>query len=271
MAKPFVKWVGGKGQLLPQLLPMVPETFGGYYEPFVGGGAMFFGLSATGKIDPQWTVLSDMNAELVSTYHVVRDVPNLLVEALHLHTNEANHFYHVRAQAPTTLNPVKRAARFVYLNKTCFNGLYRVNKAGQFNVPFGRYTNPCICDEKNIFTVSAALQGVVVGRVPFEVVVDQACRGDFIYFDPPYHPVSATANFTSYTGTGFGMQEQRLLAGVFYALDKRGCHVMLSNSDTPFIRELYDGYRIVTVQATRRVNSKADGRGAITEVVVLNY
>jgi DNA adenine methylase len=264
-AKPFVKWVGGKRQLLPVLLSRAPVSFGRYFEPFVGGGALFFALR------PRSAVLSDINAELITAYEVVRDKPDQLISALEVHRYDADYFRAIRAIQAAALEPVGRAARFIYLNKTGYNGVYRVNSQGQFNVPFGKYLNPTICDENNLRLDSAALAGQVVKTASFEMVLDAAKPGDFVYFDPPYIPLSATSSFTSYTAGGFTLSDQKRLATVFRQLDKRGCQLMLSNSSVAAIPTLYAGYRIEQVAANRAINCKAERRGAIQEVLVRNF
>jgi DNA adenine methylase len=271
-AKPFLKWAGGKQRLLPQLRRFYPQQFGRYLEPFVGSGAVFFDLRGLDRLSAAH--LSDSNEELVNCYRIVRDAPDeliaLLAEHKRLHSRE--HYYSVRARfLSEDLTPVQRAARLIYLNKTCFNGLYRVNRKGQFNVPMGRYKSPAIYDEEQIRAASQALQGTEVAVRYFRGCLESVQAGDFLYFDPPYHPVSDTASFTNYTDAGFGVEEQRALADLFHALDRKGCLVMLSNSWTPLILDLYRGYRIESVQAGRAINSKADRRGKTREALVLNY
>ena len=246
-------------------MPLLPKSWGRYFEPFVGGGALFFALR------PRNAVLTDSNAELVNVYRVVRDKLEALIEELSKHPYDKDHYYEVRAQDPRTLTDVEAAARMIYLNKTAFNGLYRVNKSGRFNVPFGRYSNPKICDRPRLRAASEALRGVVVAQRDFSEVVHFTRPGDFVYFDPPYVPRSATSNFTNYASGGFGLEQQRRLAQIFRELDRAGVKVMLSNSDTDLVRSLYHDFRIDTVLARRAVNSKASARGPITEVVVRNY
>jgi DNA adenine methylase len=262
---PFLKWAGGKGQLLGQYAPLFPKRYKRYLEPFLGGGAVFFHLR------PPHAVLSDGNAELIDCYRAVREEVRALIAALRLHHYERDHFYAVRALEVENLTLAERAARTIFLNRTCFNGLYRVNSKGRFNVPFGRYASPTIVDAPNLRACSRALRPARVECAPFQAVLGEARRGDFVYFDPPYHPRSKTSQFTGYAPGGFTAEHQRELARAFAALDRRGVLLMLSNSDTPLIRELYQGFRIVEVQATRSINSKAGRRGAITELVVLNY
>lgn len=264
--RPFLKWAGGKGQLLPELLARLPENFGTYHEPFVGGGALFFALTGRGMLTR--AVLSDANAPLVDTYLAVRDRVDDVIAALRRHPNDAAHFYRVRAQDPDDLSLVEKAARVIFLNRTCYNGLYRENRAGQFNVPFGRYENPRICDEVNLRACSRALQRVEVLRTDFTNVLGRAKPGDLIYFDPPYHPVSKTASFTGYDRNGFDEMDQESLRDVFAELARQGVHVVLSNSDTPLVRRLYRGFRVERVLAKRAINSRADRRGRVAEVIV---
>ncbi|MNY04336.1 Modification methylase DpnIIA [compost metagenome] len=264
-AGPFLKWAGGKGRLLGQYEPLFPQRFNRYFEPFVGAGAVFFHL------EPQKAHLSDTNPDLIACYQVIRDELPALIEVLRMYRHDRDFYYHVRELNPADLTAVQRAARMIFLNKTCFNGLWRVNRRGQFNVPFGDYKNPKILDEDNLHAVSQALQGVSIDLRPFDEVVSKARRGDFIYMDPPYHPVSSTSNFTSYGADDFKPDDQIRLAAAFRRLDAKGCKVMLSNSDTPFIRELYEDYRIEQVWCRRAINRDAAKRGAVSEVVVMNY
>lgn len=273
--KPFVKWVGGKRQLLKQFKKMdlyPPSQFDAnkntYFEPFVGGGAVFFDLL------PKKAFLSDLNSDLVITYNVIKNNIDALIKSLKKHEYEKDYFLKVRAKNPKELSDLEIASRFIFLNRTCFNGMYRVNSSGQFNVPFGKYTNPLICDEDNLRKVSKALQGVEIKHQDYKAVLKKAKKGDFIYFDPPYYPVSKTASFTSYTNEAFLDKEQIELRDTFLELHNRGCFVMLSNSDTPFINKIYKGFKgvkINKVEAGRSINSKASGRGKITEVLVTNY
>ena len=231
----------------------------------MGGGAVFFHLQ------PRQAVLIDNNEELINFYWVVRDHLEELLQDLRRHENTAAYYYRIRALDPAALGPVQRASRFLYLNKTGYNGLWRVNSRGQHNVPFGRYKNPKIVDEPNLRRVSRALAGAEILLGDFTLALRYARPGAFVYLDPPYHPVSETARFTAYTKEGFDEEDQRELAEVFRELDRRGCLVMLSNSDTPFVRELYAGYDIRVVQARRAINCRADGRGPVGELVVRNY
>lgn len=270
--RPFLKWAGGKGQLLGQFAGLYPCQFAGYHEPFVGSAAVYFHLCGL-RTPIRRARLTDSNAELVNCYTMVRDDVDSLIASLakHRQQHSPDHYYEVRAQTPDALREVERAARLIYLNKTCYNGLYRVNRQGQFNVPMGSYKNPRIFDPAELRRASRALQNAEIEVAPFASVVKRARRGDFVYFDPPYHPLSNTANFTSYTQSTFGEQEQHELAHAFRELDRKGCKVMLSNSWTPFIRNLYKGFRLVEVKAVRVINSKAERRGKVSELVVLNY
>ncbi len=276
-ASPFVKWAGGKGQLLAQFEPHFPAQFGGYVEPFAGGGAVFFHLYNQGRLEGKNVVLLDRLEELINCYRVIQSQVEALIAALRRHEPhklDEEYYYEVRAwdrQAGyEERGDVERAARFIYLNRTCYNGLYRVNRQGQFNVPFGRYRNPTVCDAANLRAVQRALQGVKLMTGDFARCLDVARAGDLVYLDPPYHPLSDTASFTSYTARDFGVPDQRRLAALFRALDRRGCRVMLSNSATDLIRELYGGYDQKEVQAIRAISSKADGRGAVAELLVMN-
>jgi DNA adenine methylase len=263
--------------LLSQFEPYFPNHFRGYVEPFVGGGAVFFHLYQQGQLHGKPVVLMDRLDELINAYRVIQGHVEDLIEELQRHEPhklDADYFYEVRKwdRAPdwSRRSKVEQAARFIFLNHTCYNGLYRVNRRGLFNVPFGRYRNPTICDADNLRAVSRALQGVTLLSGDFERCLDFAESGDLIYLDPPYHPLSDTAHFTSYTSDDFGIEDQRRLADLFRELDHRGCSVMLSNSYTGLIRELYDGYEQVQVRAVRAISSKGNKRGAIPELLVVN-
>lgn len=270
-ASPFVKWVGGKGRLMDQLEPLLPPGahLMRHVEPFVGGGALFFART------PGRALLCDINPDLVSTYEVVRDdVEGVIAELAGLAEGHGKEqYYRVRDayNAERDGDPLLRAARFIYLNKTCFNGLHRVNRRGEFNVPMGRYKRPRILDREGLVAASSALRGTELRCSTFEALVSWARPGDFVYFDPPYEPVSATASFTSYASDGFGRDDQARLRDVFRALDRRGCKLMLSNSDVPFIRALYRDFRVDVVYAARAVSCNGRGRGRVPEVVVRNY
>lgn len=273
-AKPFLKWVGGKQQLLAQFEIFFPKSYKRYCEPFVGSGAVFFHLWSQHCL-PSQSFLFDNNAELINVYQVVRDNVGALIELLSVHKARHNkeYYYKVRAldRQGEQLSSVEMAARTIYLNKTGYNGLYRVNRRGQFNVPMGRYTNPPILQEDVLRVASDALRDVAIEQVDFRQVVTLAQPGDFFYFDPPYDPLNSTANFTAYTAGSFNAQDQHALANVFRQLTDKGVRCMLSNSQTPLILNLYRNFRIETVQARRAVNSNANRRGRIPEVLVLNY
>ncbi len=260
--RPFLKWAGGKSQLLGRLQARVPPSYGRYFEPFLGGGALFFALR------PARGVLSDVNREIIDCYTAVRDDVTGLVAALGDHRYESKHYYAVRDADPAKLSLIERAARTIFLNKTGFNGLYRVNRAGKFNVPFGRYAKPAICDESKLRACSAALANVELVAADFERAACRAAAGDFVYFDPPYVPISRTAAFTAYAPGGFDLDAQSRLATVFGQLAERGVAVLLSNSDVPAIRKLYAAYRIDVIEATRVINCKATHRGPVREVLV---
>lgn len=270
--RPFLKWVGGKGQLIPQLLAQVEkaEPFGRYHEPFVGGGALFFEFFRARRLT-KYAWLSDNNERLVETYAGVRQDVEQLIKLLKAHKKNhcEEYYYQVRAKVPDTL--IERAARIIYHNKTCYNGLYRENSKGEFNSPFGRYKNPTVCDEDNLRAVSQALGRAKVEHRPFKSVLKRAKRNDFVYFDPPYHPVSKSASFTSYNKGGFGEEAQIELADVFNQLTKMGVKALLSNSMTDFVKDLYSGHKIIEVQAKRTVNSRADRRGKISEALIRNF
>jgi DNA adenine methylase len=274
---PFVKWAGGKTQLLSQYDPHLPATFRRYIEPFAGGGALFFHLYNQGRLVGKRATLIDNLEELVNCYRVIqRDVETLIaaLQAHEAHKGDAGYYYDVRAwdRRPdyAQRTGIERTARFIFLNRTCYNGLYRVNQRGQFNVPVGRHHNPTICDAGNLRAVHRALQDVTLLQGDFSRCAALAGPGDFVYLDPPYHPLSDTANFTSYTSGDFGIEDQRRLAKLFRELDQRGCQVMLSNSHTSLVEDLYEGYVQVQVQAIRAISSKASGRGSISELLVMN-
>lgn len=270
---PFVKWIGGKGSLLPQLTPLFPDDVSErrHVELFVGGGALFFARR------PQHAILTDVNDRLIRTYHAVRDSVDEVIERLT--TFAASHagdpqvtYYAARERFNNDeLSIPELAAHFIYLNKTCFNGLYRENKKGAFNAACGTYKNPAIADWATLRSASRALAGVAIEATTFEVAAERCGSCDFVYLDPPYEPVSRTASFTAYGAGGFDRDDQRRLASVFRWLDDRGCKVMLSNSDVPFIRELYEGFHIDTVQCRRAINCKGTARGYVSELVVRNY
>lgn len=266
--KPFVKWAGGKRQIINVLLANIPSSFNRYFEPFVGGGALLF------ELQPQKAVISDINEELINAYKVIKDSVEALINSLKKHKNTPEYYYAIRSVNPKTLTSVERASRFIYLNKTCFNGLYRENSKGQFNVPFGRYKNPKICDEENLRAVSKFLNSIEITilNCDYREACNLAKSGDFVYFDPPYYPLSRTASFTKYNKNDFSEKDQIELFEVFKELDSKGCYVMLSNSNTEFIKKLYAGYRIQEVSANRFINCKANGRKkSALEVLITNY
>lgn len=269
--RPFVKWVGGKTQLLNEIIRRIPKpnTIKTYHEPFLGGGAVFFALQ------PKKAILSDINPELVNAYEVVRDSVHSLIRDLKKHTYSEKYFYKIRdidrAPAFKRWGNTRRASRLIYLNKTCYNGLFRVNSKGQFNTPFGRYAKPNFVDAENLRACSSALSRADILLSNFQTVVSRARSGDFVYFDPPYAPVSDTAYFTSYSKDGFGLEMQKELLEVCRALHSKKVRFMLSNSAVPFIRKLYSKFNIETVQASRAVNSRAEKRGKVDEVIVTNF
>ena len=273
MAKPFLKWAGGKTALLPELLQAAPEQIGTYYEPFVGGGALFFALQAAGRF--KHAVLSDSNQELINAYTQVRDNVDGLIRALQVHqrkyrdaVDRAEYYYKIRAKKLTC--SLGGAANLIFLNKTCYNGLYRVNSKGRFNVPHGRNKNPTICDEANLLAVSEVLQGVELRVADFAESPSPAGEGDFVYFDPPYVPVSETAYFTSYTAKDFSKEEQERLAITAATLACQGSQVVLSNSGHPDVASMYssDLFRLNEVRVRRAINSDARGRGPVHEYLI---
>ncbi|MGK7918831.1 MAG: DNA adenine methylase [Trichodesmium sp.] len=277
--KPYLKWAGGKRQLLSELTKYINKKSlkkCTYYEPFIGGGALLF------ELQPTRAIISDKNQELINCYEVVRDSLNDLIEELksHQEQNNSDYFYEIRDldRSPKkykNMSKVEKAARIIYLNKTCYNGLFRVNSQRQFNVPFGRYKKPNILDETVLKAVSKYLNEsqVKILNLDFAETVKDAGKGDFIYFDPPYDPVSNTASFTGYDVNGFNRDEQKRLKQVFDDLTAKGCRVILSNSRTDFIMDLYQDYRdkIKTVRAARSINSKSLKRGKVDEILVLNF
>ena len=261
--RPFLKWAGGKGKLIQQYIPYFPKKIKTYYEPFLGGAAVFFYLN------PPSAALTDINAELVNAYRCVRDNVEELILNLEVHQLRhcRDYYYEVR-QCPGVTN-IEKAARLIYLNKTCFNGLYRENSKGAFNVPIGKYKNPKICNPALLRSVSAALQNAQINVRPFEDILEHASScDDFVYFDPPYHPLSPTSNFTAYSRYSFSQDDQIRLKYVFAELAERGVKVMLSNSDCKFIRELYSDFNINSIIAPRLINSDVRKRGNITELLI---
>ncbi|MCP2730515.1 DNA adenine methylase [Limnofasciculus baicalensis] len=271
LVRPFLKWAGGKRQLIPKITAnYLPAKYDTYYEPFLGGGAILF------ELQPKKAVVNDSNSELINCYKVIRDSLDELMEDLKKHKNNEDYYYDIRdwdrINNYNKKTTIQRASRIIFLNKTCYNGLFRVNSQGQFNVPFGRYKKPNILDEAVLKAVSHYLNNndITILNGDFEDAVKDAKAGDFIYFDPPYDPVSNTASFTGYDVNGFNQDEQIRLKETVDDLNKRGCQVLLSNADTDFILDLYKDYRIEKVYATRTINSNALKRGKVQEVLVMN-
>jgi DNA adenine methylase len=272
MCKPIIKWVGGKRQLLNEIKALMPKKYNRYFEPFIGGGALFL------ELKPKNAVINDYNKELSNLYTVVRDNPNELIDSVCKHKNESDYYYKIRAldreeESYSKLSNIEKASRFIYLNKTGFNGLYRVNSKGQCNVPFGRYKNPAYCEPENLQKCSDLLKHTEILNGDFEGIKDKIQKGDFVYLDPPYVPLNITSSFTGYTENGFDENMQLRLRELCDHINNIGAYFMLSNSYTDFILELYDidGYTINTVEANRSINSKGDGRGKVKEVIVTNY
>ena len=262
-ARPFLKWVGGKRQLLPALCRQLPSRVGAYHEPFLGGGALFFHLR------PPHAVLSDTNARLIRGWRGVRDAVEDVIALLSTYPHDRDFFAALRAQDIDAGSDAEVAAWLVYLNRTGFNGLYRVNRQNVFNVPFGSYTNPTICDAQNLRACSLALHGTELRIEDFTAVLGRARPGDLVYFDPPYIPLSASSSFTSYTSTGFGLEAHTRLRDIALALKERGVHVLLSNSSAPAVEELYaEGFACLPVGASRAINCKATGRGKVMELLI---
>ena len=272
LVAPVLKWVGGKRQLIETFTPLLPNRITSYCEPFVGGGALLFHLQ------PNTAYVNDINSDLICVYTVIRDSVEELIEELKQYKNESDFFYAVRDwdRSPdkyASLTEVQKAARILYLNKTCYNGLYRVNNAGEFNSPFGNYKNPNIVNEPVLRAVNAYFNSATIhfSSVDYAEILGTIKKGTFVYLDPPYDPVSETASFTGYSKGGFSKQDQIRLRECCDELDKRGIKFMLSNSATAFIMEQYSAYNITTVQAKRAINSVASKRGDVDEVVVRNY
>jgi DNA adenine methylase len=267
---PFVKWAGGKARVAPHVLRRLPDKISTYYEPMIGGGAVFFELARAKRFEK--AVIADKNPELVNAWQVVKADVDGLVEELSdkkKYRYEKSTYLKIRA-VPGKLSKVELAARFIYLNRTCFNGLYRLNLKGEFNVPFGKYDDPVICDEKNLRAVSELLKKVRVTLQDFSKVAEEAEEGDAVYFDPPYIPVSDTSKFTSYTADGFAMADHVRLAEVFEKLGDRGVRVVLSNSAAKEAVELYEGFDIDWITGTRSVGGPADYRKSVKEMVVFH-
>lgn len=269
---PFVKWVGGKRQLLDKISLHLPDKINRYFEPFIGGGAVLF------HIQPKNASINDSNKELTNLYETIKSSPEELIEHLKTHINNSEYFYQIRKldrnkDSYSKLTAIEKASRLIFLNKTCYNGLFRVNSAGEFNTPFGKYKNPNIVNEQTIKSVSNYLNSnnIKITTGDYEIAVKEAQKGDFVYLDPPYDPVSVSSNFTGYTKTGFNREEQERLKKLCDHLDSKGVNFLLSNSATEFIQNLYSDYTVTLVNAKRFVNSKASGRGDVNEVLVKNY
>lgn len=274
LVTPFLKWVGGKRQLINEIKDLLPKqiTRYRYFEPFIGGGAVFFSLQ------PKHAVINDFNIELVNTYRVIRDNPDELIEELSRHKNDSEYFYYLRnldrdIESFKKLSDIQRASRIIYLNKTCYNGLYRVNNAGEFNVPYGGYKNPNIVNAPVIKAVSKFLnkEDIQILNGDYEAALTTVDTKSFVYLDPPYHPIAQSSNFTGYIQGGWNAEEQIRLRDICNKLTQNGIKFLLSNSDCPFIREIYIDYNIKTVQAIRAINSNATKRGAVNEVLIKNY
>ena len=274
--KPFVKWAGGKRQLLAELEKSFPKQFGTYFEPFLGGGALLFDLLAK-KPNLKCSV-SDLNSDLVLAYVTIRDKLGRLIESLenhskNYHNDSTGYYYEVRKQEPKS--QIEKVSRLLFLNKTCFNGLYRVNSKGKFNVPLGRYTNPNIVNRENLTTVSKFLQSdkIKISCRDFESILNDAKKGDFVYFDPPYQPVSDTANFTSYTHRDFTEDDLQRLADLANQLNSKGSHVLLSNSNTKIVKKIFSSkkWKVKEIAVNRAINSNSQKRTGHKEVLIKNY
>lgn len=269
LASPILKWVGGKRQLLQDIIPLIGKS-STYVEPFVGGGAVLF------ELQPKKAIINDYNEELINVYLTVRDHPDELIELLKEHEkfNSEDYYYHIRHLDRTDeyggMTQLEKAARIIYLNKTCYNGLFRVNAAGQFNSPYGKYKNPNIVNETTIKGVSKYLSenNIKIMQGDYKEALKGLRKGSFVYLDPPYMPISTSSSFTGYTDVGFDFEKQVELRDECNKLKSKGISFLQSNSDCPEIRELYEGYEIITVQAKRNINSKGDKRGEINEVLI---
>ena len=263
--KPFLKWAGGKSHLLPQLRSLVLKQYDKYIEPFLGGGALFLDLR------PNHAVISDLNSELINCYIVVRDAPYELLEQLKGIPVNSKTYYRIRKRDPKKLNDIERAARLVYLNKTCYNGLYRVNKRGQFNTPYGKNDNARVYTPKNILRASKALRIADILQGDFEpILLNYASCGDFIYLDPPYPPTARYSDFTRYTSNFFYKKDHLRLAKVVEELDNRNCRFALSNAKHPLVLKIYSKYKKIEVKAPRYISSRGDGRGNVSEILITN-
>lgn len=268
IARPVLKWAGGKGRLVQRIIGHLPSAIQTYYEPFVGSAAVFFALASQRRF--RRAVLSDQNRELVDVYRALQKDVHAVIKVLSLYTYDRETFYRLRALEPTDLELPERAARTIYLNKAGFNGLYRVNRSGQFNVPFGRHVNPTICDQPRLMQAATLLKSVKLEVRDFEVACTKAKVGDAVYFDPPYVPLSKTSNFTAYHHEAFDEVHHRRLAELFSSLANRGVGVVLSNSDTPLTRKLYSKWHVQRIMVARPINSKTTHRGNVAEILVTN-
>lgn len=264
--KPFLKWAGGKTKLLPEILKRVPKGINTYIEPFVGGGAVFFALHNENAF--KCAIINDINRKLIDTYDAVKKNVEEVINILERYENTEEFYYRIRSRNPSVLYSV--AARMIYLNKTCFNGLYRENKRGDFNVPYGKYKNPNFCDEDLLRSVSKALKNVVILSLKYEEVLKEAKPGDFIYFDPPYYPTTPTS-FIAYNRMEFGPNEQGVLAEECKKLNERGVKFLLSNSSLPQTHALYKDFVVEEVFVGRSINRNGKGRGKVPEILVRNY
>jgi DNA adenine methylase len=270
---PFLKWVGGKRQIMSSIVDMLPKNVGNYnyIEPLIGGGATLFHLQ------PKKAIVNDFNAELINVYEVIKNNLDELITDLKKHKNESDYFYRLRALDRSiefwTLSNVQRASRVIYLNKTCFNGLYRVNNAGEFNAPFGSYKNPNIVNEPTLKAVSKYLNtnDIQLLTGDYEIVLNGLEKSSFVYLDPPYHPISENSNFTGYVQGGWNEASQIRLRNACSKLNENGIKFLLSNSSSDFIKDLYKDYKITTVKANRAINSNGEKRGEIDEVLIRNY
>lgn len=270
---PVVKWVGGKRQLLDDIIPLLPDNFSTYVEPFVGGGALLF------ETQPKKAIVNDLNHELINLYKVIKDNPNELLLLLEEHelNNSEEYFYQIRAldrsESYDQMSDIEKAARIIYLNKTCYNGLFRVNQSGQFNSPYGKYKNPNIVNKPVVLAMANYFQNnnITLLNGDYKIALKKLRKGAFVYFDPPYMPISSSSSFTGYTENGFDKKQQIELKEECDKLNSRGIKFLLSNSDHPFIRDLYKDYEIITVRAKRSINSNSNKRGEINEVLVRNY
>lgn len=270
---PVIKWVGGKRQLLDYLIKYMPDNYNNYYEPFIGGGALLLACM------PANAIINDANSELINMYKVIRDHPSELIKNLEIHNSKNSKDYYLNIREADRngeiekYTDIQRAARLMYMLRVDFNGMYRVNKKGQFNVPYGKYKNPNIVNADAILKLNNYFikNNIIIKCEDFEKAVENANTGDFVYFDPPYIPLNSTSSFTSYTAENFSIQDQKRLADVFFKLSKKNVRVMLSNSDTELTRSLYSNAKIHKVHANRMINSKANRRGKISELIITNY